>query len=219
VTTCCGTFTGAADRQFTDRIASRDLARYRAKGPPTTTRLLRDGLVEAGPVTGSLIDIGTGIGSLAFELIEAGVTTVTAIDASAAYIRAASAEAARRGRAESIQFLCADFLDLAVRVAPAATVTLDRVICCYSAAGPLLAEALRHAERSVALSYPSDVWYVRALNAALNVKRRFSGNRFRTFVHSAALVEQVLARAGFSLATRRRTWTWSVDVYVKGSLP
>jgi predicted RNA methylase len=127
VTSCCTCFTGAAERQFTEQIVARDLARYRTKGPPAQTRLMRDGLAEAGSITGSLLDIGTGIGSLAFEMIDAGVTSVIAVDASTAYVEAASREAARRNRSEAIQFLRADFLDVAHHVAPAAIATLDRV--------------------------------------------------------------------------------------------
>ena len=211
----CGDFGAAVQRQFTEQIAARDLESYRAKGPDATTRLIRDGLVRAGQVDGVLLDIGAGVGALTFELLEAGVTHAIAIDASAAYIAAASSEAARRHRAGAIQFIQGDFLTVASEVQAATIVTLDRVICCYPECDPLLAEALRHAARRFAFSYPRDVWYVRVWNAVLNGKRRLTGNPFRTYIHAAARMERAITSAGFRLRDQRRTWTWSIDVYAK----
>ena len=173
---CCGVFGVAAERQFTEHIATRDLESYRAKGPGPTTRLLRDGLLQAGSVDGALLDIGAGIGALTFELLDAGATRAIVVDASPAYIAAATREAARRHCLDAIQFIHDDFLGAAPRIPPVPFVTLDRVICCYPASVPLLEEALRHAELRFAFSYPRDVWYVRVWNAVLNGKRRLTGN-------------------------------------------
>jgi len=128
---CCGDFVTAADEHFTEQIAARDLEGYRANGHGVTTRLLRDGLAAAGPIDGSLLDIGAGVGALTFELLDAGVTRAVAIEASPAYVAAASAEARRRGRSEAIQFVQGDFLALAVQIPSATIVILDRVVCCY----------------------------------------------------------------------------------------
>ena len=216
---CCGVFGVAAERQFTEHIATRDLESYRAKGPGTTTRLLRDGLLQAGSVDGALLDIGAGIGALTFELLDAGATRAIVVDASPAYIAAATREAARRRCLDAIQFVHDDFLAAAPQVPSVPFVTLDRVICCYPASVPLLEEALRHAERRFAFSYPRYVWHVRAWNAVLNGKRRLTGNSFRTYIHSAAHMAHVITEAGFRLVSRRVTWTWSVDVYARSTSP
>jgi magnesium-protoporphyrin O-methyltransferase len=211
----CGDFGVAVERQFAEQIAVRDLESYRAKGPGATTRLLRDGLTQAGRVDGVLLDIGAGVGALTFELLNAGVTRAIAVDASPAYVRAASREAARRGKAEAIQFIRADFISVSAKIPPAAIVTLDRVVCCYPESLPLLAEGVRHAERLFGFSYPRDLWYVRIWNIALNAKRRLTGNPFRTYIHAATDMAQVIKEAGFNLVCRRVTWTWSVDVYAR----
>jgi SAM-dependent methyltransferase len=215
VTCSCGVYGVAAERQFTEQIAARDLESYLAKGPGRTTRLLRDGLLQAGQVDGVLLDIGAGIGALTFELLEAGATRAIAVDASPAYIATASREAARRNRLDAIQFIRDDFLDAAPQIPSAALVTLDRVVCCYPAPVPLLTEALRHAERRFAFSYPRDRWYARVWNAILNGKRRLTGSPFRTYVHSASRMAQVIRGAGFRLVSHRGTWGWSVDVYAR----
>jgi hypothetical protein len=75
--------------------------------------------------------------------------------------------------------------------------------------------ALARAERCLALSYPRDVWYVRAAMTLENRQRWLKRNPFRAFVHPVAAIEDLIARAGFKLANRRETWMWSADVYTR----
>jgi magnesium-protoporphyrin O-methyltransferase len=164
---------------------------------------------------GPLLDVGAGIGGLTFELLRLGVERAVAVDASSAYLAAAREEAVRLGHAQAVQFVHGDFLAVAQDLPAAPVVTLDRVICCYPYYQPMLEEALRHAERCLALSYPRERWYVRLGMAAENGFRSLAGSPFRTFVHPVAAMEQVIRNSGFSLASRRHTWAWSVDIYVK----
>jgi SAM-dependent methyltransferase len=219
VTSCCATFGEAAEEQFNKKKAAEELTRYREKGPGPTTRRLQDAVAKSGTLSGSLLDIGSGIGSLTFELLERGVSSAVAVDASSAYIAAAVEEAERRGYSHAIQFVHGDFVTIASEIAPATVVTLDRVVCCYPAGASLLEEALRHTERCFAFSYPRDVWYVRASVVIENHRRRVAGKSFRTFVHSAARMEQIIRRAGFELLSRSETWMWSADVYIRSAVP
>ena len=59
---CCSAFECAADQHFNERKATEELKRYRTKGPGPTTRLLQEGLEQAGTLSGPLLDIGSGIG-------------------------------------------------------------------------------------------------------------------------------------------------------------
>ena len=215
MSSCCSAYGGVADRQFDAARVALELRQYRKKGAGPTTRLLRDGLVAAGAVNGSLLDIGAGIGALTFDLLDRGSRSAVAVDASSAYLTAAVEEATRRDRVGRIQFVKGDFVDLAPKLDHADVVTLDRVVCCYPFVERLLGPAAGHAERAIALSYPRDVWYVRAVLEFDNLRRRLTGNSFRTFVHSPALMERLILGAGFSLSSRRTTWTWTADVFVR----
>lgn len=212
---CCRPFRDAAEQHFNDKIAARDLEGYLKNGPGPTTRLLVDALAKTGQLEGALLDIGAGVGSLTFELLERGMSRAMAVDASSAYLAVAREEAARRGRADAIQFVHADFLDIASQLPQIAVVTLDRVICCYPEYGPFLQEALQHTERCFALSYPRSRWWVSGVMAAENVGRRLRKDPFRTYVHPAAQMEAMINRSGFRLASRYQTWIWSVDVYLR----
>jgi magnesium-protoporphyrin O-methyltransferase len=212
---CCSTYERAADKQFNQKRAETQLKRYRESGPDATTRLLEDGIAESGALGGTVLDVGSGIGALTFALLERGMTGAVVVDASSAFIGAARQEAERRGRSDAIQFVHADFVAAASGLPGASVVTLDRVVCCYPACEPLLDAALGHAERSIALSYPRDRWYVRAFTLLENGLRWLGRNPFRTFVHPFSTMERMIRGAGFDLSSRRETWIWSADVYTR----
>jgi magnesium-protoporphyrin O-methyltransferase len=215
---CSGcAFGNTADQHFTREKVAKELLRYRRKGLGTTTRALRDGLAAAGLSRGMLIDIGAGLGILSLELLDVGMSRAVAVDASSAYLAAASEEAARRGRSAAMQFVHGDFLAVTSQIGPAEVVALDRVVCCYPFYKPLLEQALQRAERGFALSYPRDRSYVKFGIWLENALRRWRGNPFRTFVHPPLEMTQMIERAGFKLTSRRRTLSWSVDVFVKRS--
>ena len=211
----CADVGGAAERQFSEQRATKDLAQYRTKGPGSTTRLLLAGLETAGPFHGQLLDIGAGVGVLSFELLERGLTSAVGVDLSSAHVAVAAREASRRGRSESTRFVHGDFLDVAGQLPSADIVTLDRVVCCYPEYERFLEESLRHARRIFAFSYPLDLWYVRAWGGLQNVGRRITRNAFRSFIHPVSAMENVVRREGFRLLDRRSTRTWRADVYVR----
>jgi SAM-dependent methyltransferase len=211
---CCA-FPETAERQFTQQKAAAEMSRYRQKGPGPTTRLLRDGLAEAGLLEGTLLDVGGGVGALAFELLDRGVARAVVVDASSAYLAVASAEAVRRGRSPLTEFVHGDFISVSDQLTSAAVVTLDRVVCCYPFYEPLIDQALQHAERGFALSYPRNCWHVRIGVWFENARRQWRGNPFRMFVHSPSLMEALVKRAGFEVVSRHRTLMWSADVFRK----
>ena len=210
---CCG-FQHTAEQQFTAKRAAKELQDYRRRRIVRTTRLLRDGLMNARLNRGALLDIGAGVGSLTFELLDRGISNAIVVEASSAYLAASRDEAARRGRTLSIQFVHGDFLAAPQILPRTAVVTLDRVVCCYPLYEPLLEHALERADHSFAFSYPKDRWYVRAV-AWLKNARRSRGSAFRSFVHPAARMRQIIEAAGFALVSHRGTLAWSADIFIR----
>ena len=159
-----------------------------------------------------MLDIGGGVGALAFELLDRGMSTAIVVEASAAYVAAATEEATRR--AKPVDIVLGDFVQVSETLPSVDLVSLDRVVCCYPRYEPLLDQALGHAARGFALSYPHDRWYVRAAMWFENAKRaRKSG--FSTFVHPVAHMQEIIREAGFVLARRRFTFMWTIDVYLR----
>jgi len=210
---CCD-FRAGARETFDAKLAEGDLKRYRRKGPNTTTRYLRDGVLAAGGGQ-SMIDIGGGIGALTYELLARGFERSTIVDASPAYQSVARRATAERGLEPRVEFHEGDFVDHAPALPAADAVVLDRVVCCYPAYRPLLEAAAAHGRRLVAFAFPHDRWYVRIVTAGENLFQAVMRRTFRAFVHPEHAMSAVLVAQGFRRVSRRRTFVWCVDVYAR----
>jgi SAM-dependent methyltransferase len=213
---CCD-FTGPAGQQFDAKMAAKQLRGYRRGKVGPTTRLLRDGIVNARLNEGTVLDVGAGIGALTFELLDRGAQSAVAVEASSAYLAAASEEAARRNRSRAVAFVHGDFVNVANTVPVADVVTLDRVVCCYPDYRSLLDKATRHASRGLALSYPRDRWFVRLTVRIENALRRLRSADFQTFVHPVDVMEGAIGDAGFERVVRSQTAAWTADIYLRRS--
>ena len=203
----------AIDKQFGPDMARRDLQRYHKKGPDKTTKMLLRAIRERGLSSGTLLDVGAGVGVLHHELLGHQVETATHVEASSAYLTEARAETTRRGNDDRVSFVQGDFVDVAPQVADADVVTLDRVICCYPDYLSLLQAAGGKARRLCALSYPRDRWTVRLAVAIMNLSRRLRGSAFRLFVHPSAAVDAAMRDLGFQPCSSETTVVWQVLLY------
>lgn len=202
------------DRQFDATIARKDLHRFRRRGPDAVTRHLLTAVQRVQLAPGaSLLDIGGGIGAIHHRLLDRGFARATQADASAAYLAAAAVEAERLGHRALVEFRHGDFRDLAGDLPAADAVTLDRVVCCDPDYRGLLAAAADHSRSCLALSYPRDRWYVRAVVAASNTWRRLWGRAFRAYVHSPVAMADVLLRAGLRRTWAGGTFVWAIELH------
>jgi len=206
----------AIDHHFGASRAAAELEAYVRQGPTGTTRLILRSLDQLPVRIESLLDIGAGVGVLHHELLHSRARSAVHVEAAQAYLEAARAESVRRGHTDRVRFLHGDFLTFAPSLESADLVTMDRVICCYPEFEPLVRASVATARRCYAISYPHDRWYVRAHTVGQNIKRRWAGNRFRTFVHSPARVRVLMEEGGLRVFQRRRTLVWEVLVGIRG---
>lgn len=197
---------------FDEKMARRELRRYHRKGARKTTRILLHAVRDDAEGK-TLLDIGGGVGVIQIELLEAGARSAIGVDAFSAYLQAAREEAERRGMADRVVGRKGDFVELAPEIEPADIVTLDRVICCYPDVDALVDAAAAHARMSVALVYPRDDWWMKALPATLNLVFRIRRSPMRFFLHASERVDAAVRRRGFALQTHRKTPAWQVAVY------
>ena len=209
--TCCqGESVGS---QFDRATAESDLRRFQRRGPVLSTRLLIEALQADKDGAESLLDVGGGVGAIHHALLDSGVRDAVQVDLSPDYITAARGEAARRGHADRVQFVHADFLNAAPQLGSADIVTLDRVVCCYPDMDRLVSAAAEKTRRLFGAVYPRDVWWVRAGAAAVNLLCRLRRTDFRVFVHSPAAIDGVLRRNRLERRTLRRTFIWEIVTY------
>ncbi|MFQ6673237.1 MAG: class I SAM-dependent methyltransferase [Fidelibacterota bacterium] len=198
---------------FDDGVAQRDLEDFRKKGPGRTTRLLIDALEAEGVEGGTLLDIGGGIGAIQYELLDAGASGVTSVDASPAYVEAAKEEASRRGVIDRVEYRPGNFVDLAEEIPPADVVTLDRVICCYDDMHALVALSSARAEKLYGVVYPRDRWWIKMGGRVMNLYLRLRGSSFRVYFHPTERVDALIKDNGLKPRFFRKTFLWQVVVY------
>ena len=198
---------------FDTKRADEELAEYRRKGPSKSTQILLEALTEAGVGGSSLLDIGGGVGVIQHELVQAGISRVTNVDASSAYLAVAKTEAARRGYVEQAGYHYGNFVELAPTIDEADIVTLDRVLCCYHDMESLVRASAGRSNRLYGLVFPRDVWWIKLGRPLLNSLFWLFRNPFRLYIHATAPVDTLARQEGLTLRFQRKLFIWQILVY------
>lgn len=209
---CCDHCTDA-ESFFTHRAATRELKRYRRRGPTGTTQHLVDMLRAQALRERTLLDIGGGIGVIQHELMGSGVARAIHVDASRGYLSASQTEAARRGTRERVEYHFGDFVDIAAELPDADIVTLDRVVCCYPDMPALVHASASKARELYALSFPRVHGITRIGRRAANLWFRMSRSSFRTFLHPPHEIAAEIERHGFREIAAQRGFMWHAVLY------
>ena len=166
--------------------ARRSLATYRKKGLGDLSRRMRDAAVDGGVDGASVLDVGGGIGALQSELLEAGAERGEIVELVGSYESPALELAREKGLEKRVSFRVADVLESPDAVQPADVVLMNRVVCCSPDGVELAAAGARLARRTLVLSFPRDVFWMRAGIGAMNAGLRLMRRSFRVFVHPRA---------------------------------
>ena len=204
------------ESMFDKKAAKRQLKRYLKKGPSKTTRMLLDAIHKKGVQGLDFLDIGGGIGAIQYDLIKAGASSGTSIEASLAYIDVVKKEALQNGLAEKMDFKHGDFTTMASKdVDKADIVTLDKVICCYDDMSELVGLSSKLARKIYAVIYPRDVWWTKLAFLMMNLYSRIKGSSFRTFIHPTQKVEEIIFGNGLKRNYYATTLIWQVAIFTK----
>jgi predicted TPR repeat methyltransferase len=201
------------DNAFSEDEAKAELKGYRKKGPANQTKLILDALRSLNLKNVHLLDIGGGIGVIHHELLEDVAREATHVDASSAYLKEAKKETASRGHEERVNFIHADFTDIANDLPKVDIVTLDRVVCCYPDFRGLLKSAAEHSKSALALTYPREVWYLRIGFKIMNFFQKIRKDPFRIFLHPISEMDSLLNNEGFERVSLRRLFVWEMALY------
>jgi 2-polyprenyl-3-methyl-5-hydroxy-6-metoxy-1,4-benzoquinol methylase len=207
------------DNAFTEEEARSQLKDFRRKGPRKQTQLMLQAIRSLSLKHADLLDIGGGIGAIHHELLEDVANQATHVDASSAYLKLAKEEAARRGHSNQIQFIHADFTDVANDLPSADIVTLDRVVCCYPDFRRLLTAAAEHSLKALAMTYPRETWYMRIALYVMNFFQKLRKDPFRVFLHPVNEMDSLLCKAGFKRLSMKRLFVWEMALYQREGTP
>jgi magnesium-protoporphyrin O-methyltransferase len=202
------------DNTFGEDEARANLKDYRKRGPAKQTKLILEAVRTLGLKGIALLDIGGGIGTIHHELLgDSTAQKATHVDASSAYLKVAKEESAKRGNTERVNFIHADFTDVAPTLPKADVTTLDRVVCCYPNFRELLKAAASLSEKAIAMTYPRETWYMRLAFPAMNFFQRIRNDPFRVFLHPIDEMDALLNKEGFKRVSMRRLFVWEMALY------
>lgn len=191
------------------------MTRYRKTGMAKTTRELIDALLTIGVNDMTLLDIGGGLGAIQHELLAAGVSQATHVEASSAYLDAARKESQHRNIEDQISFMYGDFVSLASEVPMADIVTLDRVVCCYDNMPALVELSAARAGKLYGIVLPRDRRLFQLLLPVVNFFIRLTKSPFRIFMHHTDDVDRIVRNQGLEPYLHRRSIFWQVLVYAR----
>lgn len=207
------------DKTFGEDSARSDIKSYRRRGPAAQTKLILRAIRSLGLKNAELLDVGGGVGVIHHELLEDVAEKATHVDASSAYLKVAKAEAERRNHRERVNFIHADFTDVAGQLPKADVVTLDRVVCCYPDFRGLLQAAAEHSRQAIAFTYPREVWYLRIGFKIANFFQSLGKDPFRIFLHPISEMDSLLRREGFERVSFHRLFVWEMSLYQRKGQP
>jgi len=210
---CCSDYSTVYNNTFNAKVAARDMARYRKKGASKSTKKLLKtifGDQDGNKNLKSLIDIGGGICAIGMESSAKGVEMITSIDASREYRAEAEMEVKSRGLEKKFKFITGDAAELSGDIPAADIVTLDKSICCYSDYHSLITATISKASNIYGIVIPRDVWWVRFPNALGNLYRKFTGDRFRSFVHPIGEIQKIIRAFGFKEISEQSSREWKI---------
>ena len=193
--------------------ADADLERWRAGQLNAATRELIEIVRDRNVAGAKLLDIGAGVGAVHVALLEAGAASAIDVDASRDYLATARAEAERRGLADRVDYRYGDVVELVDELPAVDVVTLDSAICCYPYLEPMLEAATRSRPALVGITYPRDVWWMRAFMRLYNLVQAARRNPARYFIHRHADLERWMTGAGYRNVHEGGIRPWRVLLY------
>ena len=198
---------------YDGKDAAADLAKWRSRGPHPVTQELIDVIRQEGVDGAALLDIGGGVGAVHISLLEAGAATAVDVDASREYLATARAEAERRGLANRVEYRYGDVVELADQLPSADIVTLDSVICCYPYLPALLDAAVKPNPRLIGVTYPRDMWWMRAYMRLWNLAQAARRSRARYFIHRHTVLNRLMAGTGYANVHEGGIREWRVVIF------
>ena len=157
-----------------------------------------------------VLEIGGGIGTIQVELLHAGAERGEVVELVSAFEPFARELAREAGLEARTSFRVADVLDDPGTVEAADVVVLNRVVCCSPDGIALTAEAARLARRTLVLSFPRDVLWVRVGVRAANGGLRLLGRSYRIFVHARTALLAAAEAEGLRLVDSAHRGGWEI---------
>lgn len=168
---------------------------------------------EPGLDGARVLEIGGGIGALQAELVSEGAEQGEVVEVVGAYEPYARELAREKGLEERTSFRVVDVLEEPDAVAPADVVLMNRVVCCSPDGVALAGGAARLARRTLVLSFPRDIFWMRVGIRLLNAGLALFGRSFRVFAHPRSALVAAAEAEGLRFADGGHVTAWEFAAF------
>lgn len=193
---------------FFDSESSAMIERHEKNGIPESARIQVQDIIHAGAK--SVVDVGSGPGSVLIELLDQGVQSGVGIDLSPEMNRIARQRLKDRGYEERVQICEGSFLEQELETTEA--ISLHRVLCCHPNREGMLQQASRLRPQTISLTVPRDWKALRLLVGLYGLVARITGS-FRPFIHPQKRIDQQLQAMDYQVQNRHKGLMWVTTTY------
>lgn len=187
--------------------------RFRKKGLAREQRYLIEGITRTPLTAKTILDVGSGIGSLHLSLLQQGAASAVGVDMAEGMIEKARQLARERGLEKRTHYIVGDFTMMNGAL-PASDITiLDKVVCCYENIDSLVDKSISKTKEIYALTFPRNSFVVRVLFKAQIVVRKLFRFSFRPYWHDWGQMCNKVVANGFGEIYHNATFLWTVQVY------
>lgn len=203
---------------FSPKGAAARARRFHRKGLVGSAKDLVTTVGERASGEQSLLAVGGGVGEIQLALLQAGtVQTVTNVELSPSWEGSARELSNDLGLGIQVNRLVADFIDLAPELPASDLVVLHRVVCCYPHWRRMLESAIAKTKHLMAITFPRDHWWSRAMIAVENFTNRVRRVNFRAFVHPPEAMIEFAQAAGMNAVSDQPRGFWRTVVFERSA--
>jgi SAM-dependent methyltransferase len=218
---CCSTPTrqslkdvgGQGTNKFFSRWSKTYVKRFRRKGLAKEQRYLVEGITQEPLASKTILDIGSGVGSLHLSLLERGAASAVGVDMAQGMIEKARELAREMGLDKRTRYVIGDFATTNGEIPDSDITILDKVVCCYEDVHTLVEKSTSKTKELYALTFPRDYLPVRTIFKTQIFISTLFGFSFRPYWHDWEEICKNIVANGFLEIYRNKTLTWTVRVY------
>jgi predicted RNA methylase len=208
---CCNY--DAYDAVFSEKSAKKELKKYKKKGLGKETKILYELLKPK--VSGiSVVELGSGIGTLAVNLTIAGASKYYGSEISGPSLKMAKVLVKEEGLDGKIVFSDKDLVENDFEKSD--LVLSDKVVCCYPYMEKFVNASVSHAKRYYAIVYPKDNLFTKGMFKFANFFMQFTKRKgFKVYLHDTKKINEIIESYGFKRTSKGETFIMEILVFEK----
>jgi magnesium-protoporphyrin O-methyltransferase len=198
---------------FFSKEAEKFLKRFKKRGLEKSQKNLVEGLLVAGVIDKTILEIGCGVGYLHSRLLLQGAKNATGVDISEEMLRCAKEYMKEIGLDKKTKYHRGDFVEISEKIGKVDITILDKVICCYPQVESLVEKSIQKTGKTYAFTLPRNKWWVKyPAFAVIRLLKLFRSN-FHPYIHEHEIINRLLINSGFQKVYQNHTFIWETCVF------